>query len=296
MGCGVQSELEEVAHLEKVVSSALLLTCAKLTKSFSQNYEVCMFSDFARSLQAALFYPQLRTGYLRVFKHAYWKKHIRGLQDFYRPFIAPGALVFDIGANVGEYAQAFLALGARVVAVEPNPDLAAKLSRLHTQRLTVLACAVGETAETLPMHLSDMHTLGTLSDGWLKIATQAERLASNHWQRTVNVPVRTLDSLIAQYGRPDFVKIDVEGFELQTLRGLRSMLRCLSFEFNGEWTKPTLECLRQPCFPAETRFNYIVGDGQSFALPRWIDVQDMAKIVQETLPRHEYGDIFARIH
>jgi FkbM family methyltransferase len=255
-----------------------------------------MLSDFAPSLQAARFYPQLRTGYLRVFKHAYWKKYIHGLREFYRPFIAPGSLVFDIGANVGEYSQAFLALGARVVAVEPNPELAAKLSRLRNQRWTSLECAVGETAGTLPMRLSDMHTLGTLSEDWLKIATQTKRLASRHWERTVIVPVRTLDSLIAQYGRPDFIKIDVEGFELQALRGLKSLPKSLSFEFNGEWTKPTLECLRQPCFPAETRFNYIIGDSQRFALLRWIGAREMAEIAQETLPRHDYGDIFARIH
>ena len=105
--------------LEKIVSSAKLLVCAKLAKPSPKTMRFVCF-PICPSLQAARFYPQLRTGYLRVFKHAYWKKHVRGLRDFYRPFIAPGALVFDIGANVGEYAQAFLALGARVVAVSKS--------------------------------------------------------------------------------------------------------------------------------------------------------------------------------
>jgi 16S rRNA A1518/A1519 N6-dimethyltransferase RsmA/KsgA/DIM1 with predicted DNA glycosylase/AP lyase activity len=73
-----------------------------------------------------------------MFKHDYWKTHIHGLREFYRPFIPKGSLVFDIGANVGEYTQAFLDLGARVVAVEPNPDLARKLTDIQNKRLTVL--------------------------------------------------------------------------------------------------------------------------------------------------------------
>ena len=40
----------------------------------------------------------------------------------YRQFMAKGDLVFDLGANLGRKTKAFLALGANVVAVEPNPD------------------------------------------------------------------------------------------------------------------------------------------------------------------------------
>src|SRR5262245_46654975 len=49
-----------------------------------------------------------------------WRQRRR----FLSRFVKPGMLVFDIGANVGEYAETFRQLGARVVAVEPNPDLA----------------------------------------------------------------------------------------------------------------------------------------------------------------------------
>jgi len=70
---------------------------------------------------------------------------------FYRPFLRAGDLVFDIGAHHGEKCAAFLSLGARVVAVEPNPNGLALLSKrfpreIETGRLIVLPVAVGRSA------------------------------------------------------------------------------------------------------------------------------------------------------
>src|ERR1700741_472726 len=46
----------------------------------------------------------------------------RRLKSFYRRFVRPGDLVFDVGAHVGNHVRAFSSLGCRVVAVEPQPD------------------------------------------------------------------------------------------------------------------------------------------------------------------------------
>ena len=51
------------------------------------------------------------------------------MRRFYRPFVPAGGLAFDIGAHTGNRLHAFLALGARVVAVEPQPELVARLER-----------------------------------------------------------------------------------------------------------------------------------------------------------------------
>jgi protein-L-isoaspartate O-methyltransferase len=45
------------------------------------------------------------------------------MDALYRQFVKPGDLVFDIGAHVGDRVAAFRRLGARVVAVEPQPAL-----------------------------------------------------------------------------------------------------------------------------------------------------------------------------
>lgn len=247
-----------------------------------------MFRTLIPGFENTRLYRPLRSAYLRTFKPAYWgqhQAHLRKLREFYRPFVPAGSLVFDIGANIGEYSEAFLDLGARVIAVEPNPDLVQKLRLIRNPRLTVIQCAVGEKNGTLPMHISTKsHHLSTLSDEWLDVASRSDRfrLGGEEWDRTVNVSVQTLDSLVNHYGEPHFIKIDVEGFELQTLRGLRKMPKLLSFEFNREWTTPTLECLKQPCIPDSARFNYVIEDRCALALPKWVSVDEMSRVVLES--------------
>ena len=153
----------------------------------------------------------------------------------YRQFVDAGSTVFDIGANVGTYTEAFLTLGAgKVVAVEPTPDLVRKLTNIRDKRLTVVASGVGKESGILPFNLSNFSTMNSFSGEWLDKV--AQEVPSGHPQRinTVNVEVVTLDALIKKHGIPDFIKIDVEGTELQVLQGLAIAPKCLSFEFHGE--------------------------------------------------------------
>ena len=62
-----------------------------------------------------------------IYRARPWRR--QRLDRFYRRFIAPGDLVFDIGAHLGDRLAAFARLGARVVAVEPQPTFAAALRR-----------------------------------------------------------------------------------------------------------------------------------------------------------------------
>src|SRR5436305_15306189 len=66
--------------------------------------------------------------------------------DFYSQFVAPGSLVFDIGANVGNRVQVFLAIGARVVAVEPQQFCVETLSPRwgRNSRLTILPMGISD--------------------------------------------------------------------------------------------------------------------------------------------------------
>lgn len=69
----------------------------------------------------------------------------RMMREFYAELLPKGALVFDIGANVGTMTRVFALLGAKVVAVEPNADCARHIE-LTTSRtaVEVLEAAVGE--------------------------------------------------------------------------------------------------------------------------------------------------------
>jgi FkbM family methyltransferase len=241
----------------------------------------------------------LRNAYLRSFKRDYWNDFVIGPQLFYSQFVNSGSTVFDIGANAGTYTEAFLSLGAgKVVAVEPTPDLVRKLKYIRDKRLTVVGCGVGKEAGILPFNLSNFSTLNSFSGEWLDKVAQDVPSGRPQWINTVNVEVTTLDALIEQHGIPDFIKIDVEGAELQVLQGLTSSPKCVSFEFHSELCDILVSCIRQRCFSSEARFNYILGEASgknSLVLPEWVGAETMVDIARNALtaPRL-YGDMFVR--
>jgi FkbM family methyltransferase len=63
---------------------------------------------------------------------------------FYRQFVNPGDLVYDVGASVGHFAKVFLRAGCNVVAIEPQRICAATLRRVFGKKIAVLECAVSD--------------------------------------------------------------------------------------------------------------------------------------------------------
>ena len=80
----------------------------------------------------------------------------RALRRHYAPFLGPGDLAFDVGAHVGNHARCFADLGARVIAIEPQPAFAAWLRRLFRARpqITVLECALESAPGAVELYSS----------------------------------------------------------------------------------------------------------------------------------------------
>ena len=233
-------------------------------------------------LRNPLFNP-LRNLYLKSSLRDRWNARFGTVGSFYRQFVHRGSLVFDIGANVGEYSRICLCLGAKVVAVEPTPELAAQLRK--KRGLIVEARAVGEKPGIIPLTISDQSHLNSLNPNWAQ-----ETAAGPIHTRTVDVEVTTLDALISKYGMPEFVKIDVEGYELQVLRGMSRTPRYLSFEFHADMIDNTAACLER--FP-DGRFNYCLNEPSQFVFREWLSAVQIREHLQ-TLPKSRaiYGDIF----
>jgi FkbM family methyltransferase len=142
--------------------------------------------------------------------------------EAFRAAVKPGATALDIGANVGAYSMLlgqWVGASGSVFAFEPAPEIFQGLSR-HVRlnglgRIVTPVCsAVGDTVAHASLLIAGTH-------GESRLASAADQAGPS-----VEVAVTTVDRFCDQHGlEPDFIKVDVEGFELAVLRGARETIR-----------------------------------------------------------------------
>ena len=157
-----------------------------------------------------------------------------------------GMVFFDVGANIGYYslmAAAKCGPEARIVAFEPNPEVAGHLARtVSTNRIRTI------TIE--PFALSSAHDRqAKLYLGPADFATST--MVPGNGGIAVSVETTTLDAYLESHGieRVDFMKVDVDGFESEVFAGARKSLangkiRALLYESSGSSPRAVYETLQ----------------------------------------------------
>ena len=142
-----------------------------------------------------------------------------GVQRCLDQLLHEGDTMVDIGANIGMialHARSLVGKTGRVVCFEPNPECAASIEE-HMKmngirNVEVRRCALAATPGTLTLNLTSEHS------GTATLAPVKGKIV-----KSIQVPVRIGDDELERVA-PKVIKIDVEGFELQVLQGLRKTL------------------------------------------------------------------------
>jgi FkbM family methyltransferase len=220
----------------------------------------------------------------------------RRMRRLYASFVDAGDLAFDIGAHAGNRTRALASLGCRVVAVEPQPDFARLLRRMFARSpaVTIVESAVGGAPGRATLAVSDRTpTVTTLSESWRDARRADADFAGVQWNRSVGVPVTTLDRLIAEHGMPAFVKIDVEGSEADVLAGLTHPVPAVSFEYLPRALDLVAACTARLAELGDYRFTWSPGESFRLVMQARLRGPELLESLRAPAAQQQSGDVYA---
>jgi len=238
---------------------------------------------------------------LKIVKNKYFSsKVIRERQgvalEFYTRLIPKSALIFDVGANIGDRVALFNKLNAKTIAVEPQSYCVNYLKTRFKNKLIIENVALGEKEGVGEIYVSNANTLSSMSKKWID-KMKEKRFKEYEWNKKEKIQITTLDKLIEKHGLPYFCKIDVEGYEFEVLKGLTKKIKLISFEYAlPEATENIINCINHLSSIGTIECNFVNGESFQFGSDKWLKPGEIInQIVNEFEKKlNTEGDIYVR--
>jgi FkbM family methyltransferase len=202
-------------------------------------------------------------------------------------------LIFDIGYNLGQFSRELTEIfpNVSIVGVEANPHLKGYCS----ENTVIVNALAGEKDNSLEdFYISPAHTISTASKTWME-----GRFKNETWHPPIKLLTVTLDRLIEEYGNPDLIKIDVEGYEYSVIKGLNKKSGIIMFEWTVEdFHSKVLLCIERLQSLGYTKFGYTDATTEKTSFSENIEYKDWDKIdifqkINNT-PNDNFGMIYCK--
>jgi FkbM family methyltransferase len=204
-------------------------------------------------------------------------------------------LIFDIGANIGRWAIANQSKGT-IVSVEASETTHGVLKRVVASypNIIPLQYAVCDSTEPfITFYECDAHTISTINENWL--AHPSSRFYNQYKYRASTARVISLDKLIAKYGVPDLLKIDVEAGEYQCICSLTQKVPVLCFEWATEVNPLSFQCMDYLATLGFTQFYIQFGDDYTFEPTKYpYSLEEAKNALLKTTPKVDWGMIWCK--
>jgi FkbM family methyltransferase len=159
--------------------------------------------------------------------------------------------------------------------------------------VAIEAVALGPDVGETTLHVNTANpTVSTRADAFIAATAQAQGWEGQRWDTALTVPGTTLDALIDRHGMPDFIKVDVEGFEAEVLGGLTRPPAALSFEIVTAARTAAQAALHEARRLGYVTFRLSLGESHQWAGP-WMDAESMADALAALPDAANSGDVYA---
>ncbi|ETA70812.1 FkbM family methyltransferase [Candidatus Pelagibacter ubique] len=204
-----------------------------------------------------------------------------------------GDLYFDIGAHLGEKSKPFIEKKIRTIMVEPLPICVKTLKRLYSKNSIVKIIPKGLGSKNTKKILSinkQMPTVSTFAKHW-----KSGRFSNLTWSEKTQIQITTLDALIKKFGDPQYIKIDVEGYELNVLKGLSKKSGIISFEITSEFFSDAIKCLKHLKKLSYNSFTFSIGEQKKF-FSDWSDYKTIINLIKKEIKKDKlfWADIYCK--
>lgn len=158
--------------------------------------------------------------------------------NFYKKFLkshpAKNNMIFDVGANMGHKSIIFSRLAKKVVAFEPSEKLFDFLQkRFGNSNVILFNYALGNTVSDLDFYVVENNeAYNSLNKKHIETTTTLRGIATINTIKHKKIKVEIVENFIKKLGIPKYIKIDVEGYEHEVIKGLKTPVPLLSFEVN----------------------------------------------------------------
>lgn len=221
--------------------------------------------------------------------------------NFYRNFLnshpSKNNLIFDVGANMGHKSIIFSRLAKKVVAFEPSEKLYTFLkNRFIKSNVQLYNYALGSSVSELDFYLVENNeAYNSLNKKHIKTTTAYRGIATLETVKRQKIKVEVVENFIIKYGVPKYIKIDVEGYEYEVLKGLKTLVPLLSFEANlPEFLEESINSINYLDRLSLNRYNYNFANSNFFLNEEFISKEPAINFLKNT--QLEYVEIYVKLN
>lgn len=201
-------------------------------------------------------------------------------------------LIFDIGANIGSWTIANMNFADKFITIEASPKTFKRLeNNVKNSKVQLLEYAVcNNNGKDITFYDANCDVLSTINKDWLTDDSSRFYKYTNYQE--ILCKTITIDSLIQLYGKPDLIKIDVEGGEYECISSLTQKIDMLCFEWASEVNHITIKCLDHLYNLGFNQFYIQYTDDYIFRPTEFYDIAICKNKLLETTPKKEWGMIW----